>query len=82
MKFLNKKYLKISLKNIILMKFIYIINLNALTCSVPVHYDPVSVFYLKALCIYTEALAREFLNRFRCFKRSWRIFIIAECGDI
>ena len=41
---------------------------NALTCSVSIYYDPVSVFYLKALCVYTEALAREFLNRFRCFK--------------
>ena len=59
----------------------YIIS-NALACSIAVHYDPVSVFYLKALCIYTEALAREFLNWFRCFKRSWRTFIIPECGDI
>ena len=61
----------------------YIIS-NALACSIAVHYDPVSVFYLKALCIYTEALAREFLNWFRCFKRSdlvW-LFIIPECGDI
>ena len=57
---------------------------NKYIISIAVHYDPVSVFYLKALCIYTEALAREFLNWFSWFKRSdlvW-LFIIPECGDI